>query len=165
MATTLSPIQLFPHRQTLTLLPFRNRSEGLTLLPSSHLLVSHTIWVWARKGTEASTSFDRTLMCETWATTDDVLRRCSVRKPSHTARACIGGPGSSPFGPRARDRVMQSLSITLLPLSLSIFPAEASDKLFPLCPFPGPAQRILSIVSLDDCCFMPQFVMVCYTVK
>ena len=109
------PFTLFSHRQTSMLLPFRNRSEGLTRLPSSHLLVSHTIWVWARRGIETSTLFDGTLMVETWATTDDVLRWCSVRKPSHTVRACVGGPVSSPFNPRARHMAMQSPAITSLP--------------------------------------------------
>ena len=152
------PYLLF-HRETLMLLS-RSGSEGLILLPSCHLPITHTIWGWARKGIEVSTLFDGTLMFESWPTVDDVLRTRCVRKPSPTARARVGVQLAvldvETSQPRSQTYDHAASHHHLATPSLWIFPAEASDVVeqtncshYVLSHF-GPGE---SWVSSDDCCF------------
>lgn len=167
MGTAISSIlHVFP-QGNLDAPSIRSGSVSLTL-PCYLWHVIYRIWGWTRKGTEASTSFDRTLMFET---TFDVLRLLQGEE-AKIHWEVLGG--TSPVGsPRRWDLPAHEPDMWWChSLPSNHYPTSESsswgprhceaDRLFPLVPFQMSGHRIPSIIKWL-LFYATQFVVVHYS--
>ena len=130
--------------------------HGLDLLLCYHLHVIYRIWGWTRKGIEASTLFDGTLVFETL--------RCHI--PCPEATPAWGSQDIETFQPTSQtdDGATTCHQVTT---SLRSLPSwgprhHEAERLFPLAPFQAPGHRIPNIIKWL-LLYATKFVVVHYT--